>query len=212
MNRFVYYSPTKILFGKDMEREVGCEIAAHGGSRVLLVYGGGSARKSGLLDRVKSALASEGISFWCLGNIQPNPLLERVYDGIELIREKKIDFVLAVGGGSVIDTAKAAALGAEYKGDVWDFYEHLAEPKKTLPVGCILTLPASGSESSQASVITSQKNGGMKKRTESPDSQTEICDFKSRIDLYSSCLSDSLRSCRYHDAHAGKISVIWMGQ
>ena len=80
----------KILFGKDMEREVGCEIAAHGGSRVLLVYGGGSARKSGLLDRVKSALASEGISFWCLGNIQPNPLLERVYDGIELIREKKL--------------------------------------------------------------------------------------------------------------------------
>lgn len=168
MNGFVYYSPTKILFGKDMEWEVGREIAAQGGSRVLLVYGGGSARKSGLLDRVESALADEGISFWCLGNVQPNPLLERVYDGIELIREKKIDFVLAVGGGSVIDTAKAAALGAEYKGDVWDYYEHLAEPKKMLPVGCILTLPASGSESSQASVITSQKNGGMKKGLNHP--------------------------------------------
>lgn len=161
MNNFSFYSPTKFVFGKDTESQTGKLIKEFGGSKVLIHFGGGSVVKSGLLDRVKKSLDAEGVPYVELGGVQPNPIDTKVYEGIELCKKKGVDFILAVGGGSVIDSSKAIALGCCYEGDFWDFYSHKAQPKAALPVGTVLTIAAAGSEGSPDSVIT--KVDGMHK-------------------------------------------------
>ncbi len=161
MNNFTFYSPTYFVFGKDTEREAGHYVKRFGGTKVLIHYGSGSVVRSGLLDRVKAALEQEGIEYVLLGGVLPNPRSGLVYEGIELCKKESIDFVLAVGGGSAIDSAKAIAAGAVYDGDFWDFFE--GKPAdKALKVGTVLTIAAAGSEGSENTVIT--KEEGMLKR------------------------------------------------
>lgn len=163
MNNFQFYSPTEFVFGKDTETQVGTLVKKHGGTKVLLHYGGQSAVRSGLLDRVKQSLSEQGIPFIELGGVKPNPRDTLVYEGIKLCRKEGIDFLLAVGGGSVIDSAKAIAMGVPYEGDFWDFYSGKT-PAAALPVGTVLTIAAAGSEGSGDSVIT-KENGGLKRGT-----------------------------------------------
>lgn len=162
MDNFNFYSPTEFVFGKGRENECGKYVKKYGGTKVLIHYGGGSVVRSGLLDRVKEALAAENIPFVELGGVQPNPIDTKVYEGIGLCRAEGVDFILAVGGGSVIDSSKAIALGALYDGDFWDFYDNKAAVEKALPVGTVLTIAAAGSEGSGNTVIT--KTDGMWKR------------------------------------------------
>ncbi len=162
MENFEFYSPTYFVFGKDKETECGEYIKKFNGTKVLIHYGGGSVVKSGLLDRVKSSIEKAGLSYVILGGAKPNPRSGLVYQGIELSKKEKVDFVLAVGGGSTIDSAKAIAAGAVYDGDFWDFYDGTKEPQDALPVGTVLTIAAAGSEGSPSSVIT--KEEGMLKR------------------------------------------------
>lgn len=154
MNNFTYWAPTKYVFGRDAENRVGQLACEFGGKKVLLVYGGGSVVRSGLLERVKSALDLSGIEYMEMGGIRPNPTDDRVYEGIDIVRSNDIDMLIAVGGGSVIDTAKGIACGAPYEGDFWDFYCGKKIVDKALPVGVVLTIPAAGSEGSGNSVIT----------------------------------------------------------
>ena len=166
MNNFTFYSPTYFVFGKDTENQAGEYVKKFGGSKVLIHYGGGSVVKSGLLDRVKASLDKAGISYVLLGGVKPNPRSGLVYEGIELCKKENVDFVLAVGGGSTIDSSKAIAAGTVYDGDFWDFYR--GKPiTEALPVGTILTIAAAGSEGSPDSVIT--KEEGMIKRGASGD-------------------------------------------
>ena len=161
MNNFTFYSPTYFVFGKDQENHAGQYVKRFGGNKVLLHFGGGSVVRSGLLARVKASLEKEGLSCVELGGAKPNPRSGLVYEGIVLCRKENVDFVLAVGGGSTIDSAKAIAAGAVYDGDFWDFY--CGKPvEKALPVGTVLTIAAAGSEGSPDSVIT--KEEGMLKR------------------------------------------------
>ncbi len=162
MNSFEFKCETRIIFGAGTECRVGREIKKCGGRRVLIVYGGGSVKRSGLLSRVENCLKEEGVDWLELGGVEPNPKLSLVHRGIELGRRERVDFVLAVGGGSAIDTAKAIALGIPDTGKVWDFFDHVREPEKILPVATILTLPATGSEASRATVIT-KEDGQVKK-------------------------------------------------
>ena len=161
MENFTFYSPTFFSFGKDTENQVGEYVKQFGGSKVLVHYGGSSAKKSGLLDRVEASLKKEGIPYVMLGGVKPNPRSGLVYEGIELCKKEGVDFVLAVGGGSVIDSSKAIAAGVVYDGDFWDFYSG-KWIEEALPVGTILTIAAAGSEGSPDSVIT--KEEGMFKR------------------------------------------------
>ena len=161
MNNFTFYSPTYFVFGKDEENNAGKYVKRFGGTKVLIHYGGGSVVRSGLLDRVKNSLSAEGIPFVELGGVKPNPRSGLVYEGIELCRKENVDFILAVGGGSSIDSSKAIALGTIYEGDFWDFYSGKA-PERALPIGTVLTIAAAGSEGSASSVIT--KEEGMFKR------------------------------------------------
>lgn len=161
MNNFQFHSPTDFVFGKGTENETGYYIKKNGGTNVLLHFGGGSAVRSGLLDRVKKSLDKENITYTELGGVQPNPRDTLVYKGIELCREKDIDFILAVGGGSVIDSAKAIAMGVPYEGDFWDFYSG-KKPETALPIATVLTIAAAGSEGSGDSVIT-KEDGGLKR-------------------------------------------------
>ena len=162
MDNFTFYAPTCFVFGKDRETEAGSYVKRFGGSKVLLHYGGGSVIRSGLLDRVKESLEREGIAYAELGGVKPNPRSGLVYDGIALCRKEQVDFILAVGGGSTIDSAKAIAAGVPYDGDFWDYYEG-GTVEKALPVGTILTIAAAGSEGSPDSVIT--REDGMLKRS-----------------------------------------------
>lgn len=161
MNNFSFYSPTYFAFGKDTENKVGQYIKRFMGNRVLIHYGGGSVVRSGLLDRVKASLKEEDIFYMELGGVEPNPRSGLVYEGIEICKKNEIDFILAVGGGSTIDSAKAIAAGAKYDGDFWDFFEG-KEIKSALKVGTVLTIAAAGSEGSGDTVIT--KEEGMLKR------------------------------------------------
>ena len=162
MDNFQFYSPTEFIFGKETENESGKLVKKYGGKKVLIHYGGGSAIKSGLLDRVKTSLEKEGIEYVLLGGVMPNPRDTKVYEGIEICRKENVDFILCVGGGSVIDSAKGIALGVPYDGDFWDFYGTGKEVKQALPIGTVLTIAAAGSEGSGASVVT--KEDGMLKR------------------------------------------------
>ncbi len=161
MDNFTFWSPTYFVFGKDQENNTGKYVKRFGGSKVLIHYGGGSVVRSGLLDRVKKSLDAEGIGYVELGGVMPNPRSGLVYEGIDLCRKEKVDFVLAVGGGSTIDSAKAIAAGTLYDGDFWDFYMGKSVTE-ALPIGTVLTIAAAGSEGSPDSVIT--KEEGMFKR------------------------------------------------
>lgn len=161
MDNFTFYSPTFFMFGKDTENRAGELVKRFGGSRVLIHYGGGSAVRSGLIGRVKKSLENEGVYYAELGGVRPNPRSGLVYEGISLCRKERIDFILAVGGGSAIDSSKAIAAGVLYDGDFWDFYSG-KKIEKALPVGTILTIAAAGSEGSPDSVIT--REDGMFKR------------------------------------------------
>lgn len=154
MNNFVFYSPTEFVFGKATEMQVGALARKHGAQKVMIVYGGGSVVRSGLLDRVKQSLQEAGIEYCLMGGVQPNPVDTKVYEGIEFCRREQADMLLPVGGGSVIDTAKAIAAGVLYEGDFWDFYIGKAKVTKALKVAVMLTIPAAGSEGSGNTVIT----------------------------------------------------------
>ena len=162
MKDFNFYAPTRVVFGRNSEEQLPQLLRQYGGHKVLLHYGGGSARRSGLLDKVEGMLSEAGIPFVELGGVVPNPLLSKVKEGIALCREQQVDFILAVGGGSVIDSAKAIGYGVGYEGDVWDFWDGKATPQSCLPIGVMLTIPAAGSEMSSSCVIT--KDEGLLKR------------------------------------------------
>ncbi len=161
MNDFNFYSPTEFVFGKGRAAEAGCFVKKYGGTKVLVHFGGSSAVKSGLIDTVKKSLDEAGLPHFELGGVRPNPRDTLVYEGIDLCRKEGIDFILAVGGGSVIDSAKAIAIGVPYDGDFWDMYSG-TPIKAALPVATVLTIAAAGSEGSGDSVITREE--GMLKR------------------------------------------------
>lgn len=164
---FKYYTPTKVIFGKNTESKVADLIKEFGGTKVLVHYGGGSVVRSGLLKRVTDTLDASGINYVVLGGAVPNPHLGLVYEGIELCKKEKVDFLLAVGGGSAIDSAKAIGYGVANEGDVWDYYDYKRQVTGCLPLGVILTIAATGSEMSDSSVIT--KEEGLVKRGYSSD-------------------------------------------
>lgn len=172
MDNFTFKMPTRFAFGRGTEAEAGRLVAHYGGTKVLVLYGGGSVRRSGLLKRVLDSLDRSLLDYVELGGVKPNPRASLVYEGISLAREEGVDFVLAVGGGSVIDSAKAIAAGVCYRGDFWDFFSGVHEPDKALPVGCVLTVAASGSEASPDSVITQDET--MLKRDASGDALVPV--------------------------------------
>ena len=165
MENFVFNNTTKIIFGKGVENQVGSELKGY--KKVLLHYGSGSIKKSGLYERVVKSLQDAGVEWVELGGVKPNPSLSLVYEGIHLCRENQVELILAVGGGSVIDSAKAIAMGVCYAGDVWDFFDRGVRPQQALPVGVILTIAAAGSESSVSSVIT-REEGLLKRAVDNP--------------------------------------------
>lgn len=157
MLNFTYFTPTQVVFGKDAEKQVGALVKAQNCKKVLVHFGGTSAQKSGLLDRVCQALKGEGIDFVTLGGVKANPMLSLVKKGIELCKSENVDFILAVGGGSVIDSSKAIGYGIANDFDVWDIYSRKNSPKACAPVGVVLTIAAAGSEMSDSSVITNDE-------------------------------------------------------
>ena len=159
MENFQYFTPTKVVFGKKTELQTGTLIQEYGCKKVMVHYGSGSVKKSGLLERICKSLEEAGIAYITLGGVVPNPHLSLVYKGIELCKKEGVDFILAVGGGSVIDSAKAIGYGVTNPGDVWDFYEKKGSPKACLPIGVVLTIAAAGSEMSNSSVITKEEGG-----------------------------------------------------
>lgn len=157
MRDFTYYAPTEVVFGRESEEQVARLVKKYGGHKILVHYGGQSAKKSGLLDKVCGQLKAEGIDYLMLGGVVPNPRLSLVHEGIDLSRKEGVDMILAVGGGSVIDSSKAIAYGVPYNGEVWDFFCGKNKPVMALPVGCVVTNPASGSEMSDSCVITNEE-------------------------------------------------------
>ena len=154
---FHYYTPTKVIFGRGAEGSVAALIREFGGSKVLVHYGGGSVVRTGLLKKTTDLLEAAGIPYVTLGGVVPNPRLSLVYEGIALCRKENVDFLLAVGGGSTIDSARAIGYGAANEGHVWDFYDYKRKAAACLPIGVILTLAATGSEMSDSSVITREE-------------------------------------------------------
>ena len=209
MNNFVFYSPTEFVFGKDTEMQAGALARKHGAHKVMIVYGGGSVVRSGLLDRVKASLQEAGIPLCEMGGVLPNPTDTYVYEGIGLCRREEADMLLAVGGGSVIDTAKAIAAGVLYDGDFWDFFIGKAEVKRALKVGVVLTIPASGSEGSGNSVITHTKTlqklslrvPGVLRPVFSILNPELLLHPEPGTDLHPAALPDSLRHLRHDDTH-----------
>lgn len=156
MNNFTFCTPTKVIFGKDIEKQIGETIKGYGASRVLIHYGGGSVKKTGLFDKVVNSLESTGLSYIELGGVEPNPKLSFIHKGIELCKKENIDFILAVGGGSVVDSSKAIGVGLVTGNDPWQYASTGThpEPNEVFPVGVVLTLAAAGSEMSNSDVIT----------------------------------------------------------
>lgn len=163
MTLSTYYAPTRVTMGKGAEEMVGLELKRERAGKVLIHYGSDRIERSGLLDKIKTLMEKEGIEYTLLGGVVPNPRLSLVRKGIEKAKAERVDFLLAIGGGSVIDSAKAIAYGMEYDGDVWDFYSKKAVPEASMKVGCILTMAASGSEMSDSSVITNDESGFLKR-------------------------------------------------
>lgn len=172
MENFTYNTPTLVRFGKNTEAETGALVLSQNCKKVLIHYGGNSAIRSGLLAKIEASLQEKNIDYLTLGGVVPNPRLSKVQEGIELCRKEGVDFILAVGGGSVIDSAKAIALGVPYEGNVWDFYARKETAKACLPVGAVLTIAAAGSEMSNSSVITNE-DGDLKRGY-----GTELCRCK----------------------------------
>ena len=166
MLNFELYTPTKVVFGKNTESQAGELVKEYNAKKVLIHYGGESARRSGLLDKVCDALKASHIEYVILGGVVPNPRMSKVYEGIELCQSENVDFILAVGGGSVIDSAKAIGYGAAMGGDAWDFYDGTRPITDCLPIGCILTIAAAGSEMSNSSVLTNE-DGWLKRGAKS---------------------------------------------
>ena len=162
MENFIFDGASRVVFGKGAENDLSNEIKKFGGKKVFLHYGKGSIKKSGLYAKVVKLLKEGNLEIVEQGGVKPNPVLSHVREGIKIFRDSKADFILAVGGGSVIDSAKAVAVGVPYNGDVWDFAESKATPKTAIPIGVILTIPAAGSETSRYSVVTNED--GMWKR------------------------------------------------
>ena len=161
MENFTFYSPTYFVFGKGTESQTGELVKKYGGHKVLIHYGGGSVIRSGLLDRVKASLDATGIEHVELGGVKASPYMDLVYEGIELARKENVDFILPVGGGSVMDSAKGIAFGVLYDGDCWDYYAgKMGQVTEALPVGCVVTIAASGSEGSTDSVVTLKTDDG----------------------------------------------------
>ena len=155
MRNFTYCVPTEIVFGKDTEVSCGREVKKHGGTKALIVYGGGSARRSGLLERIEKSLEEEGIAYAEFGGVKPNPGLAFAEEGVEKGIREKVDFILGVGGGSAIDTAKAIAHGVANPGiPLWDIWMKKVPLTRTTKVGVVLTIPAAGSETSDSAVLT----------------------------------------------------------
>ena len=159
MNDFTFYCPTKFVFGKQAEQKTGQLCKESGASHVLLVTGGSSAQKSGLLQRIQDSLTESGLQVSSLSGVKPNPRVSLVREGIQMVRQKGIDFILAVGGGSVIDTAKGIGIGALYDGDVWDYFLRTKNPDRMMPAGVVLTIAAAGSEGSPNCVLTNEELG-----------------------------------------------------
>ena len=157
MKNFSYHNPTRIEFGTGKEENIGQYISEYGISKVLIVYGSERIKKNGLFDKVAKLLTDNGISFEALGGVQSNPLLSKVYEGIEIAKSKNVEAVLAIGGGSVLDSSKAIAAGAKYDGDVWDFFTHKAVPSNALKIFDIMTLAATGSEMNNFAVVTNDE-------------------------------------------------------
>jgi len=155
LENFIFKNETKIIFGRGTENDAGKEILKYG-RRVLFHYGGGSIKKSGLYEKIMKSLKNSGLTIFELGGVKPNPVVSLIREGIKICRENDIDFILAVGGGSVIDSAKGISMGVNYKGDIWDFFEGKAKLESTVPIGVIVTIPAAGSESSVVTVITNE--------------------------------------------------------
>ena len=175
MDQFIQYTPTEVVFGKETENQAGAEVKKWGGTKVLVVYGGGSAKRSGLLDRVEASLAKEGLAFEELGGVKPNPRLALAEEGVKKAVEMQADFILAVGGGSSIDTAKAVAHGAANPEEaLWDIWTKKVPLTKSLPVGAVLTIPAAGSEMSDSAVLTNMMH--TMERYFIPESQCEMTD------------------------------------
>ena len=156
MENFNYYAPTKVVFGKDTEQQVGALVKEQGCKKVLVHYGSGSVKRTGLLDKIFQSLEEAGVEYVSLGGVVPNPRLSLAYEGIELCKKEGVDFILAVGGGSVIDSSKCIGYGVANGGDVWDFYERKRTATACLPIGVVLTIAAAGSEMSKSSVITNE--------------------------------------------------------
>jgi len=201
---FNFYAPTRVVFGKSSEEKIAELVMSYKPHKVMIHYGGGSAERSGLLDVVRKQLRSAGLDFVELGGVVPNPLLSKVHEGIALCQKENVDFILAVGGGSVIDSAKAIGYGVHYDGDVWDFWAGKATPKACMPIGVVLTIPAAGSEMSSSCVIT--KDDGLIKRGINSD----LCRCKFvvmnpertyTLPPYQTCC----RSHGHHDAHHGAL-------
>lgn len=172
MKNFTFQNGTKLIFGKDTEQVVGQESSQYG-KRLLLHYGGGSIKTSGLYEKVVHSLKEQSIEIFELGGVQPNPRVSLVREGVSICKENNIDFILAVGGGSVIDSAKAIAAGAKYDGDVWDFFDGKSSVQDCLPIGVVLTIPAAGSESSNGTVITNE-DGLYKRATGHPSMRPQF--------------------------------------
>lgn len=204
MDQFIQYTPTEVVFGKETENQAGAEVKKWGGTKVLVVYGGGSAKRSGLLDRVEASLAKEGLAFEELGGVKPNPRLALAEEGVKKAVEMQADFILAVGGGSSIDTAKAVAHGAANPEEaLWDIWTKKVPLTKSLPVGAVLTIPAAGSEMSDSAVLTNEAIG-KKAGINTPFNR---CKFAIMIRSWRNPaeIPDCLRSNRHHDAHDGAL-------
>ena len=159
MRNFTFYSPTEVVFGRDTEKQVGNLLKKYGAHKVMIHFGGGSVQKSGLLQRVVDSVTGSGLAYVLFGGVQPNPRVQKVYEGIVLARNENIDFILAVGGGSVIDSSKAIAYGMRMNGDVWDLFTGKRQATDACPVGCILTIAAAGSEMGGGGVLTNEVGG-----------------------------------------------------
>lgn len=173
MQNFIFKSPTEFIFGKDTENQTGNYLKKYGAKKVLVLYGGKSAKASGLLDRVTKSIFENEIAYVEMGGIQPNPVLSKVHEGIELCRREKVDFLLAVGGGSVIDTMKAIGIGIGYPGDVWDYFCGKASNPHPYPGAVVLTIPAAGSEGSKSMVITNE-DGLLKRGFDCEESRSKF--------------------------------------
>lgn len=173
MQNFIFKSPTEFIFGKEAENQTGSYLKKYGAKKVLVLYGGKSAKASGLLDRVTKSISEAGIAYIEMGGVQPNPVLSKVREGIELCRREQVDFLLAIGGGSVIDTMKAIGIGIDYEGDVWDYFCGKASNPHPYPGAVVLTIPAAGSEGSKSMVITNE-DGLLKRGFDCEESRSKF--------------------------------------